>query len=262
MSDNRAEHDRFEELAAGYALDALDEDEERVFRVHLVGCERCQALVADLREVAAEVAGSAGGDDPDPGLRDRIVAAALEAGQPGRAQPDTVRATSEQADGSHLAPVVRYTAARHRVRPLVAAAAAVVVALAGVGGGLLLTSGGTVQPPTHCSVASGCSEVVLTSALSHRSVATVIVSRRSVWVRPVALPVDDTSRQIYVLWEIVGRRAPRAVGAFDVAPGASQAIAVGSVASGPSASAFAISLERGRSVPRSPSATMALGRIV
>jgi len=50
--DNGSPH----ELAAAYALDALDADERRAYEAHLAGCERCQEDVAPFRETAAALA--------------------------------------------------------------------------------------------------------------------------------------------------------------------------------------------------------------
>jgi anti-sigma-K factor RskA len=43
----------FEDLAAGYALDALEADEAREFRHHANGCPTCQRLLAEFRGVVA-----------------------------------------------------------------------------------------------------------------------------------------------------------------------------------------------------------------
>ena len=50
--DNGSPH----ELAAAYALDALDADERRAYEAHLAGCERCQEEVASFRETASALA--------------------------------------------------------------------------------------------------------------------------------------------------------------------------------------------------------------
>ena len=50
--DNGSPH----ELAAAYALDALDGDDRRAYEAHLAGCERCQGEVASFRETAASLA--------------------------------------------------------------------------------------------------------------------------------------------------------------------------------------------------------------
>src|SRR5919204_590524 len=48
--------DDLHSLAAPYALDALDEREERNFEEHLAVCERCRLDLAGLREAAAFLA--------------------------------------------------------------------------------------------------------------------------------------------------------------------------------------------------------------
>ena len=62
------------ELTAGYALDALDEDERRAYEEHLAGCERCRVELASLGDVTAALALAASGPEPPAGLRDRVVA--------------------------------------------------------------------------------------------------------------------------------------------------------------------------------------------
>jgi anti-sigma-K factor RskA len=63
-------------LVAPYALDALDEQEEKAFEEHLALCERCRDELAGLREAAAALAYGATGPAPPPELKDRILAQA------------------------------------------------------------------------------------------------------------------------------------------------------------------------------------------
>jgi anti-sigma-K factor RskA len=60
-------------LVAPYALDALDETDERSFEQHLALCERCRGELAGLREAAAALAYSAPVAQPPPGLKERIL---------------------------------------------------------------------------------------------------------------------------------------------------------------------------------------------
>jgi anti-sigma-K factor RskA len=60
-------------LVAPYALDALDEGEEREFEDHLAHCERCREELAGLREAAAALAFAAPPAPPPPELRQRIL---------------------------------------------------------------------------------------------------------------------------------------------------------------------------------------------
>jgi anti-sigma-K factor RskA len=64
------------DLAAAYALDALDPEERWTYERHLDTCERCREEVAALRESATELAYAAEGSEPPPDLRERIMAAA------------------------------------------------------------------------------------------------------------------------------------------------------------------------------------------
>jgi hypothetical protein len=54
--DTSMNHGEFEELAAGYALGALEPDDEAAFRSHLGGCPACAANVRELEGVAAQLA--------------------------------------------------------------------------------------------------------------------------------------------------------------------------------------------------------------
>ena len=54
--DPPVNHSDFEELAAGFALGALEPDEEQVFQDHLEGCTACRTSVRELEEVSASFA--------------------------------------------------------------------------------------------------------------------------------------------------------------------------------------------------------------
>lgn len=51
-----AEHERFEALAVGHVLGGLDEDSASTFRSHLIGCRDCRLRVAELRDLASDLA--------------------------------------------------------------------------------------------------------------------------------------------------------------------------------------------------------------
>jgi anti-sigma-K factor RskA len=74
------------DLAAAYALDALDPEERWTYEQHLYSCERCREEVASLRETAAELAYVPEGPVPPPALRDRILREA-RAGRPAEVVP-------------------------------------------------------------------------------------------------------------------------------------------------------------------------------
>jgi anti-sigma-K factor RskA len=74
------------DLAAAYALDALDPEDRWTYERHLDGCERCREEVAALRETAADLAYVAEGPAPRPELRDRILLEA-RSGRPAEVVP-------------------------------------------------------------------------------------------------------------------------------------------------------------------------------
>lgn len=81
------DHGRIRLLAAGAALDDLDAAERADYDRHLAGCGACQALVADLGDVVADLALVAPTIVPPHSLRGDVLAAlqgpaALKAGQP------------------------------------------------------------------------------------------------------------------------------------------------------------------------------------
>jgi anti-sigma-K factor RskA len=65
------------ELTAAYALNALDEDEERAYEDHLRHCDACREELASFLDTAAALAYGAEAPAPAPDLGDRIVEAAL-----------------------------------------------------------------------------------------------------------------------------------------------------------------------------------------
>jgi len=67
------EQELIHELAAAYALDALDPSEWREFEEHLAGCEQCREELEGLRDAAAALAYVPEGPAPPPALRDRVL---------------------------------------------------------------------------------------------------------------------------------------------------------------------------------------------
>ena len=65
------------DLTAGYALDALSEDEERAYEQHLRRCARCQEELRLFHDTAVALAHGVEAPPPPPALRDRILEQAL-----------------------------------------------------------------------------------------------------------------------------------------------------------------------------------------
>jgi anti-sigma factor RsiW len=64
------------ELTAGYALDALEPAERERYEAHLGSCEHCREELEGFWEVSGALARGAGGPQPPPALRERILAQA------------------------------------------------------------------------------------------------------------------------------------------------------------------------------------------
>jgi anti-sigma-K factor RskA len=73
------DHEEYKDLAAVYALGALDGPEQERFEAHLAsGCDACQAELAEARRVADELLFALPPVAPPPGLRERLLARVRE----------------------------------------------------------------------------------------------------------------------------------------------------------------------------------------
>jgi Anti-sigma-K factor rskA len=118
MTIHAAECDDIRGLAAGLALDVLDEDEQRRVLEHVARCPECADALDRMREAAAVLGSAPPQVDPPPALRDRLLAAARAARPDGRpVQP--------------IGPVGPRALRRPRVTPAWAAIAAAIVVSVG-----------------------------------------------------------------------------------------------------------------------------------
>jgi hypothetical protein len=266
VTDPRPGHGRFDELATGYAVHALDPGEALLFVRHARQCGRCQRALADYADVTAAMAELAPDAEPSPELADRIIAVAT--GDLVSGDPRAVRSTSAPSSGEpRNQPSTRVLPLRPRrprlVRVAAAAAAAAAIIGGGIWGGLAATSGGGTAPPTlaACARSHRCAEVVLTAAATHRTAAKVIVRDGVVYMEPAAMGANPRD-EIYVLWQLTGAHTPLAVGSFDIRPGTHGPVRIGGLAAPyRSTWAFAVSLEHGRTIPPKPSHPIALGQV-
>ncbi len=266
MTDPGPDHARFDELAAGHALHALDPADERWFLHHARQCPQCQQTLADYADVAAELVELTPAAEPSPQLGPRILAAAL-ADDPLDDHRDTRGAGQvPNRPGTEAVPDAPAVPLRRHPRPrwlkVAAAAAAVTVIGAGTWAGLAASSGNSPpQPLAACGHPSTCPQVLLTGTATHRTAARVTVADGTAWLQPAGLPADDTGRQIYVLWQVTPGHAPLPIGSFDIRPGADLPIRVGTLAAPyHSTMAFAVSIEPGRVIPARPSHLVAQGQ--
>lgn len=76
MTPNAAgtQHDELRDLLGAYALDALSREERAALRAHLATCPECQAELAELRAVVAELPVVLDELEPSAALRERLEA--------------------------------------------------------------------------------------------------------------------------------------------------------------------------------------------
>ena len=111
-------HDEIRELLAVYALDAVDDDEAETIELHLRGCPRCRAEVADHRETAGALA--TGHEQAPVHLWDNIVSTLEEAPPMELARLLPLRAPRERrvwrvAVGAAAAALIGVVGVRHEI---------------------------------------------------------------------------------------------------------------------------------------------------
>jgi hypothetical protein len=266
------DHAALDELAVGWALHALEPEDEALFAVHLPGCARCAATVAETTEVMGAMARDLPAAEPAEGLRARLQAAVGTTEQlPGPA--DQARPT-EGAPRRALDPVPEVSLEPER-RPLwrralpaslVAAAVAAIVGL-GLWNVFLATSKERLQE----TVAS--QEEVMAALLDPgqvtiaplqddgRTVATVVARPDQLQVVTSGLAVNRPETTSYVLWGM-GEGDPVALGTFDVSRSQIDVRSVGSASTDVDGfPQYGISLEPGQEAPSSPTAVVATGEV-
>lgn len=285
MSPRRDAHDRYDELAVGWALHALEPGDEAGFAAHLAGCDRCTRTVADTREVMAAMADDLPVAEPSPELRERL-RAAVEA-----TEQDPVTAPAPRAPEvslSQVAEVVadvvplsagrggRRRAARRaaeqggwrRVAPRAVLAAGVAAVL-----GLGVWNVSLVQDRDDARATAASQSAMMSALLSPgrvtvapmehdgQTVATVVARDGQAQVVVDGMTPNDTADSTYVLWGM-RQGTPVALGTFDVVSDGTSLRTVGSDATGlDDYSAYGISIEPGRSAPSAPTDIVANGQV-
>ncbi len=273
MSSSSAarEHDRWEELAVGSALDALEPADEQAFQQHTLICPLCRQTVADTRVVMAELAYAAMPADPPPTLRAAIVAAVEGSERPPvLQQPAPEVASTARAE----TPVVELDSRRVRRRravlsPWMGAAASLVLVLALVVWNLVLQAQNSttarqnrvVAVVLHCVEDSACRTVPLKSR-SGQTEATALVRSSRVELVVNGLARNDVKTQTYVLWRVPQGGAPVAMAVFDVTKSGPTVIPVpppkGELRP---IDGLAISKEAGRRAPETGSTPLVVGSV-
>jgi anti-sigma-K factor RskA len=292
----RDDHDSWDELAVGWALHALEPEDETLFAAHLADCRQCAQTVAETSEVMAAMAADLPQAEPSDGLRDRLRAAVEETEQMPPAQPRAERpiapavpaaaqpvqphpqpqpgpALPPSRFGNLRAPLptrdVDRRPAWRRVLPtaLVAAAVAAVLSL---GAWNVAVTGDRDAARATAAEQSEVLDSLLTPgraaiapvAQDGTTVATVVARDDQVQVYSTGLAVNDSHDSTYVLWGMVDGTVPRAIGTFDVTTAQTDLRTVGSSATGlDQYPAYAISIEPGRQAPSFPTDIIGQGQV-
>lgn len=270
--------------AVGWALHALEPDEEMAVLLHLPQCPTCQAAAAGAEQVLAGMGGAVPLVDPPAGLRERLLVdvaqtpqrppilrprtspeAAPAPGRPGR----RLRLDAEEATPPRTRRFASWGSSRGR--KLLAASLAAVAVLS-VGGLVVRTTQLEQERDAEISQAQGLSELIgqlgepgsqhalLVDATTGATVAAVLVRDGRQQVYTVDLPANGRDN-IYVAWGINPGAPPVPLGAFDVATADQGLRTVGSAAEAEEFAQYAISIEPGQVAPASPTQVVASGQV-
>lgn len=252
------EHALYEELAAGYALHALEPEDEHLLLLHVAGCARCEREVEQHRETAAHLAYGASDTSLPAGLFDRVRAQVEAESGPGVfAEPAPAPVAAAPAVASLDA--ARRRRSLPRAAALVAAAAAVALVTGLAGSNLALR-----QDRVQQAVASerlteavrtlqdgpGRSVPLLDDDRRVAAVAVMQGDHVSLVVEGLAPNADATT---YVLWERGRYGGLVALGTFDVRDGGVEVVRDLPLQHGErDVAAFAITHEDGETAPVRP----------
>ena len=286
----RGEHETFDELAVGWALHALEPEDEELFAAHLPTCPRCRQTVTETTDVMGALVDDLPPVDPPERLRDRLRTAVEETEQLPRPAREDERAPlvpPTTADGP--VPVYRFeisAAGAHRAavpagvadprspwrrvlpNALVAAAVAAILAL---GTWIVVLDSAREEAQAAAAEQAEVLESVLqpgraTIAPVYRDgdgeqVATVVAREAQLEVVTRGLRVNDDSDSVYVVWGMVDD-SPVALGTFDVVSPQTDLRTVGSASTGLDGYVgYAISIEPGRQMPSEPTDVVASGQV-
>ncbi len=291
----RRGHEEYDQLAVGWAVKALEPDDEARFARHLTECVRCTDTVQDAQELCGELALSLRPEEPPAGLRARILAAA--ASEP--------RLVTEPASQTAVASGVGHrrrtgsTAGRgpgrggkapvgpggqrggllaagrlSRRSTMLARAMAMVGALALIVGlgvwNVELRSEATSSQTVAAAQAQvigqlndgGIYRVAPLQNSDGSSVGMVVVHDGAAKVMSAGLPINDHDTQTLVLWGLRPSLAPVPLGTFDVVQPSLDVRTVSSTSTGlDQYQGYAVSVESGRSAPTRPTELVATGTV-
>lgn len=248
------------ELAVGWALHALEPEEEVSFAEHLPRCDDCAQRVDDTQTMAVLLAQGVEQVDPPARLREAVLAAARTpqvVGLPPQ-PPQPTRASADRVLSARSAPSGRpevASAPSRRSRVLVAAAMVLVVGFgAGWVGSTVLGSGSPDQSISALSTPA-VHRTMLRTPDSSAVYAVVLTTDNAATVVPVTMTAPAPG-QSYWLWG-VDAKGPVPLGRFELGTGAAAAVSGASTARAASYQGYAVSAEPAGTTPVRPSTVLA-----
>lgn len=216
MSAERS-HERFEELAVGHALAALEPEDEQTFLLHLRGCAACERAVAGNIETLAHLAYAA-----EPAPLPASLLAGIRTGMRASGRPMT-SATTAVAAPVNLEAVRARRRGRFDARRMTAAAAAAAAILSLGVWNASLQHGKSATEARSQRLASAVRllesgatrQVPLSDGRGHSIAVAVMHGNQRVSLVIDGLPPNDPSHNTYVLWQ-TGDSGTKPVGTFDV----------------------------------------------
>lgn len=271
MSDDRRHggdlsvpsHADFEELAAGFALDALEPEEEDRFLAHLPTCSGCALALEQHLTVAAQLAYAV---DPVPAPPLPAGLAAAVASAPGGLPVDPF--ATEEASARLTATRVQLPAPRRARLLAMAGTLGVAVLLAAAAVGVAVQgadrSGGEQAAGAEALVAvndPGANLGRLVSADGQATVhGTAVVAKGHAWLVVQGLAPSRRGTH-YVAWEINGKELMRAAAGFEVSHQGATPVDLGPAPSPASGTPrYAVTVETGpvQVLPAGPGSTQVL----
>lgn len=262
------DHERWEELAVAFALDALEPSEESSFLGHLDDCARCGAVVEDVAATAAALALTVDPAVPSDRLRSSLFA---EVARTEQVPQPAARPVLPRDRSGEVVPLVRSTSSRRRwsappAQWLVAAAAGVALIL-GIGAVAQLSAGSSPKQKAvaaafvACAKNPQCKEIRLTSD-NQQVVATVLVMNGRAKIVTDGLAANPASSTTYVLWAQHTQGAAKSVGVFDVPRGGPSVHELDALPwPMEDTAAFMVTREAGNTAPSSGSTPLAKGSV-
>lgn len=253
------QHQRFDELAAGHALGALEPADEQDFLRHAAGCSRCEQALQEHLETLGHLAYASDPAVPPPSLWEGV-RAGVEASGRAVSWPDSPQPLA-RGGGDELAAARSRRADRgllKRGAAIASVAAGLVLVASLAAQNVALREQQDVQSALNQSMekvlstydGTGVRRVLLTAEGAEQPAAVAVVDGDKLHLVVDTLAANDRRSSTYVLWERTVAGDVRAVGTFDVTGDRDVEVVADMVLTDPEQlKALMVTRERGRVAP-------------